>query len=514
MSRDFVRCRILLLLVESSIRRCLQIQLGRRRPRPRQRVLWNRELPSRLRWQTKSFVYDFAVVAMLAQFEFRDPNRFGEFVTIGSTTLHPMGLALLGLALVSVVMGSRRNAAFAAVALMCVVSSGQRVVLASVDFSFLRILAMALAIRVLSRSELARIRLCRSDYLVMAIGLWPIMATFLRADGTPLMTVIGQGADSVLLYFSARALIRSSGDLLGLLRPMVIVAGIVLAAFIVEKSTGRNAFATFGGLSPITAVREGKLRAQGAFAHPILAGVWWAAMIPLYYALVWCRQGTADAWLGRFAALASFVIVFMTASSTPFAGVAVAGLAVLLIGFRKRLVFLWVPALVLAAIYHLLSANGVHHLLMARFRFVTGSTGYHRYRLIDAAINRFDEWYLLGGRTTYHWGWGLDDVTCQYVAEAMRGGIVQLGLFVWLVIESFRRVGLTLTASSESAFAAYAVGASIAVHACCFLAVTYFGQISLLFWMTIGACQSLTQVPSTRLVEAGTLAPGNRLQSA
>ena len=33
----------------------------------------------------------------------------------------------------------------------------------------------------------------------------------------------------------------------------------------IEKTTGRNYFSMFGGVSTLTAIRDGKLRAQGAF---------------------------------------------------------------------------------------------------------------------------------------------------------------------------------------------------------------------------------------------------------
>ena len=39
-----------------------------------------------------------------------------------------------------------------------------------------------------------------------------------------------------------------------------------------EKFSGRNAFAIFGGVPDVAVVRDGVIRCQGPFAHPILAG--------------------------------------------------------------------------------------------------------------------------------------------------------------------------------------------------------------------------------------------------
>ena len=41
---------------------------------------------------------------------------------------------------------------------------------------------------------------------------------------------------------------------------------------ILEHLTGRNVFSVFGGVPEFTVIREGKLRAQAAFAHAIVAG--------------------------------------------------------------------------------------------------------------------------------------------------------------------------------------------------------------------------------------------------
>ena len=51
--------------------------------------------------------------------------------------------------------------------------------------------------------------------------------------------------------------------------------------FLNEARTGRNLFAAFGGVPSLTDMREGKLRCSGAFGNSILAGCFWASLIPL-----------------------------------------------------------------------------------------------------------------------------------------------------------------------------------------------------------------------------------------
>lgn len=429
---------------------------------------------------------------LCAQYAYRDPTRFGEFSTIGSTTLSPIAVAVLLVVLGLVFCARRQVAVLAAIGLVMFVPSGQRVVIAGIDFAFVRIIAIALGIRVLSRSESRGSGRSYVDALVVVLCLWPPIAAIFRGASDVLLNSIGQGGDRLLLYLAGRSLIRSRDDVLLLTRGLVLLAIPIAVFFIVEKATARNLFATFGGVSPITQLREGSLRAQGAFAHPILAGTWWAAMIPLFLGLRWSAVKAQDRMIGLIGVGVAFLIVTMTASSTPFAGVAGAMLAWALFNYRRSLGMVRSVAFCLALVLHFVHGPGLHHLLMAKFTFVSGSTGVHRYRLIDAAMNRVGEWGLVGGNSTYHWGWGLDDVTCQYVAAGLAGGLLQLGSLLMALMLSWRLVGRAIRgATTSNAGVAYGLGASLFVHAVCFLAVTYFGQIELLFWLTLGAVQSV-----------------------
>ena len=78
-----------------------------------------------------------------------------------------------------------------------------------------------------------------------------------------------------------------------------------------------------------------------------------------------------------------------------------------------------------AVLIHFIREKPVWHLI-TRLASVTGETGDHRYRLIDAFIRRFNEWTLVGTNDLSHWGWGLEDTTNQYVAEGIGSGLVSL----------------------------------------------------------------------------------------
>ena len=90
--------------------------------------------------------------------------------------------------------------------------------------------------------------------------------------------------EAVGAYYIGRTYIKNRYDF----QRMVIVLGwisiIVAFLFLIERASGRNMFSIFGGVPEITLIRDGRLRCQGPFSHPIMAGVFWASILPWYVA--------------------------------------------------------------------------------------------------------------------------------------------------------------------------------------------------------------------------------------
>ena len=87
-----------------------------------------------------------------AQEPFRKAG-FGEQDFHGVTTLHPVGflaLVVLGAMCLSL---RRRHSALPFILLSCLVPSAQRVVILTLDFTFLRLLVLAGCVRILMRGE-------------------------------------------------------------------------------------------------------------------------------------------------------------------------------------------------------------------------------------------------------------------------------------------------------------------------------------------------------------------------
>jgi len=292
-----------------------------------------------------------------------------------------------------------------------------------------------------------------------------------------------------------------------------MMSGFAVAIFFfIENRTQHNMFGVLGGVPLITDIRDGRLRCQGAFAHSILAGCFWACLVPLYFARGWLGRG----WLlPIFGTMATLAIVLLSASSTPVMAVlfGVVGGATFFVRGALRwlrwLIFGW-----LCVLHFVIMKMPVWHLL-ARVDVVGGSTGWHRFHLVDEFINHFYEWWLLGTPATGHWGPGLHDVTNQFVAEGVAGGIAQLILFclcVWLAFSGVSRSLRTPSVPKANRLIAWALGTAMFMHCMNFIAVTYFEQIVVLWYMTLAACASLTLVPGAsieqQLRQQSALSPG------
>jgi len=408
------------------------------------------------------------------------------------TTLHPLALAAVLVLGIAILMVSRPWAMLPFILMACFISSAQRLVIMRVDFDLIRILLIFGWVRVLLKHEHLGVAWRGIDLLVLVYaGVKTASYTALYATPQALIYMVGQSYDSIGLYLLFRCLVRDWADVNRLAQGFALVALPVCFAFIVEKLTGRNAFAVFGGVPAVTDVREGKLRCQGAFSHSILAGCFWAAVLPLIVAR-WWRPGAGRLVVAAGAG-ASLAIVVFTASSTPVMAVAAAVAAAALFPLRHWMGWIRWGVVALLACLHMVMKAPVWHLI-CRIDIVGGSTGWHRFNLVDSAIRHVGEWAAIGTTSTAHWGYGLEDVTNQYVLEGVRGGLLTLILFVAIMALAFREVGRLCRALSNdraSLVMAWALGTSLFVHAVSFIAVSYFGQITMLWFLALAVPVSL-----------------------
>jgi hypothetical protein len=415
------------------------------------------------------------------------------------TTLHPIGLVAVIVLGVATLVVPRRYALAPFLIMACFISPAQRVVFATLDFNLLRLMVIFGWARVAITAEARGFRWKSIDTLLVAWALSGTAITMVR-EGTFAAFIYRLGVmyDAFGLYFLFRLLIRGWADVEAIVTAAAVISVPVAAVFLIEHATGRNMFAIFGGQSEFTVVRNGLLRCRGPFAHPILAGCFWAALLPLIGAL-WFN-GRPTRWLAPVGVAASAAVIVTTCSATSLGALAVAVLGAALYPLRRYVAWMrWSAVLGLVGL-HLVMINPVWHLL-ARIKLV-GGTGWYRYKLFDEFVNRFGEWWLVGTNSYEQWWqYSFEAVTNHYVVEAVRGGLLTLVLFVALIAAAFAGVGRIARLAGHDRFQrfiAWGTGVSLTVHCAAFIAVAYVGQIFVVWYLVLGMVGSLVPLAAGR----------------
>ena len=378
--------------------------------------------------------------------------------------------------------------------LACFISPAQRLVIATMDFNLLRLMILFGWCRVFLYGEVRGFKWKGLDVVVV---MWAVVATIVvtlrEVTVSALFYRLGLTFDAVGMYLLFRILIRSWKDLECLMIAAAVISVPVAAVFLIEQYTGRNMFAVLGGVPEVTTIRDGRLRCRGPFPHPILAGCFWAAMIPLIGALWWHSRKIR--WLAPIGIVASLLIINATASDSPISAVLAAIVAAALFPLRGHM--RWIQWAVAGCVIFLqiVMTNPIWH-LMARVQFIHGSSGWYRFKMIDGFVESFDKWWLVGTRTYGDiWSQGFDAITNQYVLEGLEGGLITLILFLAMIFLGLRGAGLIQQYSSTTPFhkvTAWMIGASIFVHCVSFLAVSYFGQIIMIWYLVLAISASLS----------------------
>jgi hypothetical protein len=300
------------------------------------------------------------------------------------------------------------------------------------------------------------------------------------------------------LYVLFRMLVRDLPDMQMVVRQFAWLVMPLALCMLYEKKTGHNLFSILGGVAPDTMVREGVLRCQGPFMHPILAGAFASASLPLFVGL-WSSR--AHRMLACFASLSAVLIIWTAASSGPLLALTVGTIGLWMWRLRGHMCTVrWALGLTVLALHFAMQAP--LWFLIARVGIFGGSTGYHRAILIDRAIDHFSDWWLVGTYSTENWGYYMFDVTNQYVLIGVQGGLLTLILFVAIIVRCFGAVGRAVQAFEGGRpleqKMAWAMGASLVVHAVNYISVPYFDQSIVCWYLLLAMIATLDQVHRTQ----------------
>lgn len=421
---------------------------------------------------------------------------------VDQTSMTFWGALILVFLVVYVIRTDRQNLFFPFVLLSLFISQGQRISIAGIDFSLIRILTLVAFLRILGKNELKFFESSPLDFPFFAWMVSSVVVFFLRErTSASLIFSVGRAVDNILLYIVFRTAFDTKEDLFEQMRKYSLLLIPVFLFFLLERFTGRNIFAYFGGVPAITVVRAGRLRCQGSFAHPIIGGVFIAGFLPLLY-IAW-RTESIKKSVYMAGMILTFGIVYLTASSTPVISLGLFFMGMLMTLFiRHRSLFFPGIVLMLIALSFVMEAPVYH--LISRIDLTGGSTGWHRYFLIHQAVLHFREWVFLGISTTGQWGGVLFDITNQYILEGIRGGFISLGFFLATIVTAFRLIGGALSQKpvKDDAILYWYLGVAMLQHVMNFFAVSYFGEATTLLLLHLALIGSL--IPKKKKLTAAT----------
>jgi hypothetical protein len=387
----------------------------------------------------------------------------------------------------------------------------------TLDFSAPRIVILAIYASLFFRQHLLnRFRVTLLDIFVLAYFFGQLLAGAMTTDLPQLLeNRSGAAFDMLLPYLAVRAIITDKQRCLSFLKASMYVVAPVAVFGLYESVTGHNPagflqrYMVWGSVADFP-TRHGFYRAWFTTSHPIMLGMFFAILGPLWAGLLYqartnrpiCYAGIALAGVG----------VFSSMSSGPALAALVATAFIAFYRYRRY----WkiaVAAIVLMCATIEIVSNRHFYYYSTRF-MLSGSSAWYRGRLLDVA--------LFEGGMSGHWlsGYGLDtaaawkasfdwsaridgrysvDMVNQYLLVVFQFGLIALVPFVAAVcaaikslIEAFRS-----SLSDSNKLLIWCLSGSVVGLLVSFFTVSlHTGQTTSLFYITIALCGVMPMIIS------------------
>jgi len=417
-----------------------------------------------------------------------------EWYEYNETVTHPITIIILIISIIWIIFSDKKYLLIAFLFIAFFVAYRHRIVLWGLDFPYMRLLFFSAIIRFVLKNDSKIIYLTKIDKLIILYAVSSFLSYVLLWNTfSAVLNRIGFIIDTAGIYFVVRLYVRNH-EAIEILFKTIFYFTIILSFFILyEYYTHTNPFGTLGGIRETVVIREDSIRAQGSFSHAILTGTFGSTIIILVLGFWHSNIQINNATL--FLSLcAGVVITYASGSSGPILTLFGGLFALWSWRIQHRIsTLLLLTVMTLIGLHFSMNAPVWH--LISRIDITGGSTGYHRYKLIDSAINRFTEWLLFGVKTTSHWGWGLQDITNMYILQAVRGGFTTFILFFAILWTSFNEIinRYRNTDNIPHKHFIWGIGSCLFAHTVSFIGVSYFGQMVFFFFLLIGIIGSIAE---------------------
>ncbi|MEJ2704219.1 MAG: hypothetical protein P8Z79_17425 [Sedimentisphaerales bacterium] len=323
--------------------------------------------------------------------------------------------------------------------------------------------------------------------------------------------------DTWFAYLACRFIVTNRSTLVSVMKTVSVLLVPLAILGVVECVTGWQPFYPLWSLSPwatrasVVAQRFGLTRAVGPFGVSILFGINFALFLPFIY---WLRY--EKNWHLRALILSGIALVggLSSMSSGPWVMIIVVG-GCLVLESRKQWIKTLLVLFVLLCIATQIASNRPFYHVVVSYANPLGGAGWHRAQLIDVAIKYFHEWWLRGYGDQdpgwgHYFGMGSTDVTNEFILTGVRYGIWGIIVLCAVLVAAFRAVTATYRRMVYPRLKSlcWACGTTLFAVVVTWMSVSFFGQLSTLFYCVLGIIASLThsqfdwQIPTrlTRVV--------------
>jgi hypothetical protein len=314
-------------------------------------------------------------------------------------------------------------------------------------------------------------------------------------------TQSGALMDTLCAYIVARLCIKGRAEVISVAKGVAVLLFPLAILGLIETSTSWQPYVLLKQYCPWEAGRGlgdprfGFARAVGPSGHPILFGCSFALFLPVIYALRYESGWSRLAWVlliaATFGAMSSM-------SSGPCMMVIITAGCMVMERFKDYVKPLIIAAVIFCVVVAIISNRTIYHVLLYYINPLGGS-GWYRAKLIDLAIEHFDEWWLVGygNRPLTEWAKALGqrkvDITNEYIMIGIKSGILGIITFVGVLVTAIIRLVRLHNATGDYVLKswAWALGSGIVALAATFASCSFFAQMQPLYYCFIGVASSL-----------------------
>jgi hypothetical protein len=382
-----------------------------------------------------------------------------------------------------------------------------RVSIGTIDISVGRIVVTVLLLRCLNNDQLrSRFKWSPLDkWVTLSMVVYVGMTLITQPTFASIENRGGFVIDTWFTYLAARFILTDREKLVSIIK-CIGIALIPLAILgCVESVTGWQPFVPlrrFRPWNPLAKTEEirremrwGLTRAVGPFSHPILFGSGFAMFLPLIYSLRYEKNWRTFAYM-----LSAITIVgaLSSMSSGPWVMIIVISFCFVMENYKQWLKPMLKLLIISCIVIEILSNRTFYHVIFSRASQL-GGAGWHRARLIDAAIEHFNEWWLAGygGKDPgwgHYFGMSFTDVTNEFILAGVKYGIAGIIVLCGVLVVAYKNLISAYKKSTHPAMKSlcWSFGSILFAITVVWMSVSFFGQLLPLFYCVLGMIGSVS----------------------